>query len=476
MFSKKRLGRVALVIVPFLLVLLLVATVSGFATDTQRWMTSGGYLDQVRFEGLVSLEETILLADVIAVVDLQEVSRGVVQWKRGGFDQGYGKTLEYRFAVKEYLKGTGGDELVGIVINREVPFETAAGVAFMGEDPDKYRRADWDDRKAVVFLIADGKDPDLNWKTGRYRLALTDDGDLYSIANPHYRPWLPAASSDTAETTFLLEHDLGDGEPSTITLDDLKLQVAHLSAATAGQSTQYNECIFNQYNWQRRVDHWGSGGSYYYAPSEIEIASGLPAGEHIFTGPLAPYIVEARLEEPLGPGEYDQYLLAGQDAEYFTGEPPALVSLARPLPAGDYKLFHAYLSYDMGGACGGKVPDEEMQRQELFVAVTAPEGAVYEGFFNPVADGDATAAAFTDAPVSRIAWEPTRGGAGSVKATATSSLSGHTLNFIGLDGSVVLSLAVSDAAATGNALAWSLKEQPWAAGDKLMLRVSAPVS
>ena len=54
-----------------------------------------------------------------------------------------------------------------------------------------------------------------------------------------------------------------------------------------------------------------------------------------------------------------------------------------------------------------------------------------------------------------------------------SSIAGHTLDFIGLDGSVSLSLAVSDAQQDDTSLVWKLAEQPWQSGDKLMLRIAA---
>ena len=53
------------------------------------------------------------------------------------------------------------------------------------------------------------------------------------------------------------------------------------------------------------------------------------------------------------------------------------------------------------------------------------------------------------------------------------SLDGYTLDFIALDGSVSLSLRVEDAtidSVTGT-YSWPVADQPWANGDKLMLRI-----
>ena len=475
MFGKIRLGRRPLLIgLPVALILLLgLSIVSGFATDVEQGL-QGATLDHARFDdGLVSLEEMVLLADVIAVVELEGVSRGVVRWKRGGVDLGYGKTLEYQFGVEQYLKGAGGDEVTGIVVSREFPYKTAAGAALMGEDPDKNRKTNWDDRRAVVFLIGDGKDPDLNWKQDRYRLGASDERDLYSVANHVYRAWLPAVAGGGDTQTFLLESDLNNSNPATITLDDLKQQIELLNAATAGQTERYMDCVFEQYSWHRKVSHWGSGGEYWYSRSDVEIASGLPADSHIFTGPIAGYVVQSRAEQPLGPGEFDLYVLAGRDAGLFTGTPPGFIAVARPLPEGEYKTYHAFLSYGMGAGCGGSVPNIEMQRQELFVAVTAPEGTVQEAFFDPVADGDNLTGATRGSPIGRIMWKPTRSDGGTLTAASTTDLAKHRLDFIALDGTTSLSLDASDATATSGAVTWQLKEPPFAAGDELMLRVVA---
>ena len=53
------------------------------------------------------------------------------------------------------------------------------------------------------------------------------------------------------------------------------------------------------------------------------------------------------------------------------------------------------------------------------------------------------------------------------------SLSGHVLEFIALDGNIILSLFADDATAnsTAGTYTWTMSSQPWADGDKLMLRI-----
>ncbi|MDE2715964.1 MAG: hypothetical protein OXI33_02975, partial [Chloroflexota bacterium] len=60
-----------------------------------------------------------------------------------------------------------------------------------------------------------------------------------------------------------------------------------------------------------------------------------------------------------------------------------------------------------------------------------------------------------------------------VKVSPHTGLTGQTVDFIELDGSVSLSLLVDDATidAANNTLSWTVSEQPWHDGDKLMVRI-----
>ncbi len=104
-----------------------------------------------------------------------------------------------------------------------------------------------------------------------------------------------------------------------------------------------------------------------------------------------------------------------------------------------------------------------MASWEHIITVTAPEGTLAEAFYDPVADGAATTATTT---VGTITWE-----SGTVKATLNLTVTGHILDFIALDGSVTLSLEVSDSTTTVGVLSWTVASSPWSAGDKLMLRI-----
>ena len=89
-------------------------------------------------------------------------------------------------------------------------------------------------------------------------------------------------------------------------------------------------------------------------------------------------------------------------------------------------------------------------------------------------------AAFTDAngssaTIQRIEWASDTV---KVKVSPHTGLAGYKLDFIELDGSVSLSLQVDNATvdAAYRTLSWTVSEQPWHDGDKLMLRIAELVT
>ena len=118
--------------------------------------------------------------------------------------------------------------------------------------------------------------------------------------------------------------------------------------------------------------------------------------------------------------------------------------------------------------------------------MTSPHGTVHEAFFDPVAIGAAVGAdasngvlepaAFTvggaSATMTSLEWESSTV---TMELNPSASLAGHAVDFIALDGSVSLTLSFDDATqGGGGALTWSVANQPWNAGDLLMLRVRRP--
>ena len=223
-------------------VVYVIAVASGFADDINRASSLKNTLGPGRHyyvRELPSTEEMIMRSDLIAVVNLESVSRGVERFRRrcdGGYSMaldptfGYSMTLDYTFEVEEYLKGVGEDRIVATVLTGYLA-KTPVG-ALLFERPDQHRRTNWDDRKAIVFLKRDSESrlgiSSPIWKPGRYFLADTDKFDRYSVASLRYRAWLPAVSASADEQTFLLESDLKKTSPNTIALDEIKAMVPTL--------------------------------------------------------------------------------------------------------------------------------------------------------------------------------------------------------------------------------------------------------
>ena len=462
--NKQRIKRLAL-IAGFPLILLLLY-VTGCAHDIAQATYSRvtpethGSWDYI---GNYSLDEEIHHAAVVARVSMVSVGSGTDRRSLDGVVYHH-KTREYGFKVHEYLKGGDGDpHITGLVFNTDQIFKTALGAALGGESLPE-RREYWDDREAIIFLVLP-RDNLFQRKAGRYELGVATGGsNHYMVGSPLGHRWLPAASAQPGEQQFLLEPDLRNDNPDTISLPDLKARIAGDLQRVEAQSDEYIACIKYKYELERVSAHLTDAwqGDYPYIRSDVTVGSGLPEGSDIFTHILAPH------HAVIPPEEQAQYVLAGKDHEYFRGEMPGHVLLARPLPAGEYRILHNHRPRALF-VCDEQLPEAEMGRFELFVEVTAPAGTLYEAFFDPVKDGEAAAVSFSDAPIERIAWDQ---GTVTLQTGSPDDLAGHRLVFIDLDGSERLSLAVDDATAEADgSLSWKLDEQPWQAGDKLMLRV-----
>ena len=153
------------------------------------------------------------------------------------------------------------------------------------------------------------------------------------------------------------------------------------------------------------------------------------------------------------------------------------ITTVRPLPVGDYTFIS---DGEWGGwICRTELTELErrLNRHTRTVHVTAPAGTVHEALFDPVAIGVAVGAdapngvlkpaAFTvggaSATMQSLKWES---GTVTMALSSSASLAGHAIDVIALDGSVALTLSLD-----GGALSWSVPNQPWNAGDLLMLRV-----
>ena len=503
------------------------------------------------YYGPVSLEERIVLADVIARVKMRSVDQTVerrVDYDAYGTYEGdqYVVALEFTFDVLEYLKGSGGSQVVGIADDFEVRYRTKLGASLMGEDFLSGRDERWDDRQAIVFLRNTDELPSTG-QADRYLLGtLRFEGEeSYTIANRHYQAWLPSAAvlelesksasvsgvsptpSDSAQL-FLLEEPLeeedsivelsnscepycllgptvpqaktGSGfaasvsretaQPPTITLSGLKTRIAQLQEEVgAGDGSEdYRRCVFNKYELEREVRHTiKRDGKYHYSRNDIDLSSGAPAGSHVYSGAFAAEWLATHGDDPP-----DFYLkgedwLGGKDAALFSAGYPVTVSTARPLPEGKYNFY--YYSIPRAYAICDGMPQEEKERQEYFVNVTASVGMLHEAFFDPTdLGGGATGGgdedemllpgSFADysgrtVTIKRIAWDA---GKVTLQVDPHSEFANHHLDFVALDGLLSLRLDFDDAVEGSDdqnpTLSWGVCSQPWSAGDKLMLRIS----
>ena len=189
----------------------------------------------------------------------------------------------------------------------------------------------------------------------------------------------------------------------------------------------------------------------------------------------------SRLNKPAY-GEPNWVVKTGRDADLFAKGWPLTAITARPLPASEYRFYWAEQSY-IDALCGS-MPEDHLTRREVIVTVTPPPNTLHEAFFDPVtlgagvgadsSNGVIKPAGFTvdgtSTSITGFKWE-----SGSVTVTLSPyvSLSGHKLDFIGLDGSVALSLVVSSATedTVAGTLTWPAATQPWHDGDMLMLRI-----
>ncbi len=181
---------------------------------------------------VVSLEERIVESDVIARVQLSSVNAVADIMAQLPYDGNTTKpsaVLEFTFSVLEYLKGTGENELVAVVVElRE--YDSQAEVQTILPTVTAKRDIRWDSMQAIVFLQDSVGHLPSTLQHGRYFLGEMTLGGLdgYSIASPGYKKWLPVADQSAAfsvrsgnQQLFLLDVPSGSPPPPTISLDTL---------------------------------------------------------------------------------------------------------------------------------------------------------------------------------------------------------------------------------------------------------------
>ena len=442
-----------------------------------------------------SLEEQIFYSDAVVREPLLSASAGTETVPSDpGVAPTYRPVHELRFTVHEYLKGSGPAEIV-VVVRDEHTYLSSADALEAAEWLLSRRTATWDDRQGVLFLGPAGASGD-----GRRSVTPGSTSPAYVFTLSNYgvqtrwdysvdtlsRAWLPSSgdgssdvrSSDTAGLTFITDGTLSP--PPVVSLSELRAQVAELKTTLAsGAGVEgFRECVQGRINLERfrRVDP--------YRPFQYEapLASGVAAGAEVDWA-------RDRYEG----AAYDRFWLTGRDAALFqalrddddrypaNGYHETIVT-ARPLPTGAYRFEYRWQDYT-------ELPCnfvEDIPYKVWTVTVKPPPATVHEAFFDPVTIGTAVGAdgangvlkpaAFTvggaSATITSLKWES---GTFTMELNPSASLAGHAVDFIALDGSVTSTLSFDDATqGGGGALTWSVANQPWVAGDLLMLRVRRP--
>ena len=481
--------------------------------------------------GFVSLDERILRSTIIARATMRSVSAATRQDyyppKR------YNPMMRFTFDVHEYLKGNGGDVITADVRVRcgcPCPDDSEQEAVDYANDwisreaaSDPKASRSWEGGESIIFLEEDelGRSEAsgqvaatmykfIPWNEYRYPIynyASTYEpyfgGDTYSILSERNRVWLPRATSSSAsgadESRFMLGNrpkDVYGGAmarsswfATDISLSDLKSRINAVAdmVKQSGGWAGYEECLRAKFRWFRMPY-----GPY---PQEFRIRAAASAGS----------VVDSRRYSG---DEYDIFFLEGDDKRFFevdiedADDDPVngysrRLKITRPLARGDYSVrYHhlpGFIRPCIDASAGGR-RDFPVGDETWTIRATAPAGTLHEAFFDPVsifdpvtsgaavgADGDngmLTPAAFSatgspDAEIRRVDWR-----ADVVKieiADMSASIVNHHIDFIELDGSILLRLDFDDAvvadAEAVRTFSWIRCGLPWQAGDKVMLRI-----
>ena len=329
------------------------------------------------FYGNSTLEMRVLGASAIVRARLVSVSTNTERTVIGSdIEASYFPILELKFNALEYLKGSGGTEVIGMIADiypRSTESEAKAELPKLLAAHDTR----WDDRDAIVFLnrfqelFPSSGQPD-RYLLGRityHDTSMWGSGDLYSVASEHDKRWLPAAlppqsaASSQADTqVFLLDAPpksatgaSSAASASTITLGALKTKIAELEAeiTLGGGSDEYRLCVRQRYEWERNLAHGPEG----YFRLDATVAAGLASDTlvHDFEH------VMPRFEQKLTTKQISQFWLEGQDKELFKAvvynvkgtndySYDLKITTTRPLPDGQYKFFLSTGRIDLSSA------------------------------------------------------------------------------------------------------------------------------
>ncbi len=447
-----------------------------------------------------SIEEQIFFADVIVRATLQSATAAVETLpSASGVAPTYLAVQELRFTVHEYLQGSGPTSLL-VVVRGSHGYLTEAGARTDAGHAVELRVTTWDERQAVLFLetptppytpaAAGGEAADTSESptpsAWQFVLSNYDQSPWAYSVDTLSRAWLPAQDTwaeGEAPTAFIT--DGAQSPPPTITLADLRAQIAALAAEL---QAGIRECILS------RIGHARHRRAVPWTPPQeaATLASGASAGTEVIRETNTYEETQHSRYWLSGPdqGRFDT-LIIDDDGTLSTGYDHALTT-TRPLPGGTYRVRYNW-QHSSEVPCGF-APDDTYD--DFTVTVTAPAGTVHEAFFDPAALGSgvvgrdaaqgllapaavgtvggaagAAAGSTTSATLRRLTWD-----AGQLRLDVSgTTLAGQQLELIRLDGTVGLTLrgdaATRTATAGGHELRWPVCTQPWQPGERLMLRI-----
>ncbi len=448
--------------------------------------------------GETSLEERILRADAIALVQLERVVPTYRQFLGAWDDTKYMTYLEVTYMVEETLKGDALPELITVEVmisplgdpsvpederlpgHDSAPEATEASRTWYNANPVF-------DNTSIVFLktLANSSNPldavrptnaihplyvFLGKGGGHGDGKIAHWGDSVTI-NGSNKVVLPLSGGTGDSREFYL-----DSPPAvSITLPDLKAKVTAVDDMVDDTIAGHRECLEQKFLEERNgrpklPEFWQR--------VDYEEQSGQPAGT----------VLNWRDGRS---GGYMRYELGGPDADLLSWEASdddsdpdngyrVELTNNRPLPAGEY-TFHYRIQYGHWKPCG------HISRTATHVTMRMErsEGILHELFFDPVTVGSTIKADASNGVLKPTSFTDANGGSATIGSISYESstvkigvipddaLDDHIVDIIELDGTVSLSLDFADATldAANDTLSWSVSSQPWEDGDKLLVRV-----
>ena len=415
--------------------------------------------------------EYIVRASFVSIVATTEELSG---WGPGSRrpDTTYRPIHRLTFTVHEWLKGTGPEQIIVTVRPTEYssyyvmppkPWPaTAAEAQSYSNRKLSERVTDYDDREALLFLAKDTA----GWYQSSYDIRdvvdrvrtfvfhLYDEPHYtiwkYTIKNSPNRVWIPASASEQEGATGESSHFIESTDGTTWSLADFRRRKAALENTFDQNTEEYNACIRDKISHMAYLETIDMEEERAKAPKwyikSATIQSGSPQGTRLSQFP-----------------SYSEGVLPWYTSPHFQlADSRDGTVTARPLPAGTY-VFKEHLQHDDWLICEYK-PDK--MYANYTVTVEAPEGTIAEALFDPTTIGTAVGQDGVSDLLSSVKWE-----ADTVTISVTEALGAYVIQVIELDGSVSLTLGVPAAARNENTYTWSVADQPWEAGDKLMLRI-----